>query len=563
MRKKTPFPAGKSRKPSPIAAKKRAVRTRKPTVVPPPAPAVLMNQKITQVNTDILFPCPLNRPYRTGMTPESIRELANSILAAGRIIEPLVVRARAQGGHEIVCGERRWRAAQLIPLPSVPCIISDLSDSDAAKLQLIENLDREGIHPIEEAEGYQRLMDTETSAAAVGKPATVESIAAMVKKSPSHIYGRLKLLSLPPLAKQACLQGKLSDSVALFIARIPDEAKRQSATLEILDPEGHASDFPADRERHALDPSIAPMTYRQAKDHVMSKYVVRLRGAPFDINEEGLGGGLPCTKCIWYSTNARAKYPDMAPDMCLEPACYAEKKKTTLKRDAAKAKAEGHTLLSGREAKRVLQSDTVQAGYVDLGAPFPGTKKTWGDTLATKVPDHIVQAHDDSRQTHYLVSVADAIEAAKAANLQLPKPWLESAQVADATEDRAETGKQDAAAHDQKLKRMDAAIAATLAQLEAKVRAGEPTVDWYRWLVKAALFSTADAEAERFGCSSGKALMARIEKDAQPTLRWMLVSLLALGNLRTWDGELDPAFLSACSFYGINFKQVLDNTPTP
>lgn len=123
----------------------------------------------------------------------SLAELADSIREHG-IIQPLTVRKLASGYYQIIAGERRWRAARLAGLQEVPVIVMEADDRKAAELAMIENLQREDLNPIEEAAGFQSLMETYHM--------TQEEAASRVGKSRSAVANALRLLSLtPPVAK--------------------------------------------------------------------------------------------------------------------------------------------------------------------------------------------------------------------------------------------------------------------------------------------------------------------------------------------------------------------------
>ena len=123
----------------------------------------------------------------------SLAELADSIREHG-IIQPLTVRKLASGYYQIIAGERRWRVARLAGLQEVPVIVMEADDRKAAELAMIENLQREDLNPIEEAAGFQSLMETYHM--------TQEEAASRVGKSRSAVANALRLLSLtPPVAK--------------------------------------------------------------------------------------------------------------------------------------------------------------------------------------------------------------------------------------------------------------------------------------------------------------------------------------------------------------------------
>ena len=132
---------------------------------------------------------------------EALNTLADSIRQNG-IIQPLLVRSMPDGTYQIVAGERRWRAAKMAGLTEVPVFIKELSDIQAQQIALIENLQRENLNPIEEANGYKELMDR------FGM--TQEDVARVVGKARSSIANSLRLLSLPPIIAEMVSNNELS-----------------------------------------------------------------------------------------------------------------------------------------------------------------------------------------------------------------------------------------------------------------------------------------------------------------------------------------------------------------
>ncbi len=150
---------------------------------------------------------------------EELEELAESIRRNG-VIQPLVVRALEDGSYEIVAGERRWRAAKMANLSEVPVVIKELDDRQTLEIALIENVQRQDLNPLEESEGYQRLMDE------FGY--TQEELATVVGKSRSHVTNMMRLLGLPEDVKSYINDRKLSMSHAraLIGAENPAELAR-------------------------------------------------------------------------------------------------------------------------------------------------------------------------------------------------------------------------------------------------------------------------------------------------------------------------------------------------
>jgi ParB family chromosome partitioning protein len=146
---------------------------------------------------------------------EALKGLADSIKERG-ILEPLLVRplAGAKDAYEIIAGERRWRAAQIAGLHEVPVMVRELSDREALECGLIENIQRQDLSPLEEAEGYRRLLDEFKH--------TQEDLGKIVGKSRSHIANMMRLLSLPDAVKQMIEQGKLSAGHARALVTAKD-----------------------------------------------------------------------------------------------------------------------------------------------------------------------------------------------------------------------------------------------------------------------------------------------------------------------------------------------------
>ena len=152
---------------------------------------------------------------RHSVDEEKISELAQSVRENG-IIQPLLVRRHSEDkdSFEIIAGERRWRAAQMAKLHEVPVIIKDLNDQEALEVALVENLQRQDLSSLEEAEGYQRLMDEFSH--------TQEGLAKTVGKSRSHVANTLRLLGVPGPVKKMLGSGDLTAGHARAILNTPD-----------------------------------------------------------------------------------------------------------------------------------------------------------------------------------------------------------------------------------------------------------------------------------------------------------------------------------------------------
>lgn len=159
---------------------------------------VFKNENSNEINIENIEPCSFQP--RTEFNQEALETLAQSIKEKG-ILQPLLLRKKGEK-YEIIAGERRWRAAKLAGLKVVPAVIKNLTDSETLEIALIENLQRENLSAIEEAEGLNRLMSEYEY--------TQEVIAKVIGKSRSHIANTLRLLSLPDEIKQMIKENKLS-----------------------------------------------------------------------------------------------------------------------------------------------------------------------------------------------------------------------------------------------------------------------------------------------------------------------------------------------------------------
>ena len=179
-------------------------------------------ERVQRVPLARIVPCPFQP--RKDFSPETLRELADSIKEQG-IVQPLIVRER--NGHlELIAGERRWRAAQLIGLTEVPVILRQADDRAVLELALIENLQRENLNPIEEAQGYSQLVEH--------FQLTQEDVATKVGKSRAVVANALRLLRLPPEVQGYLRDGRLSVGHAKALLGLAGEKHQKQAASRVL-----------------------------------------------------------------------------------------------------------------------------------------------------------------------------------------------------------------------------------------------------------------------------------------------------------------------------------------
>lgn len=162
---------------------------------------------------------------RKEFSEEAMRELADSIAQHG-VLQPLLVRPLLSGGYQIVAGERRWRASRMAGLATVPALIRELTDGEVMQIALIENLQREDLKPLEEAQGYQALMEEFGF--------TQDEISKSVGKSRPAVTNALRLLNLPEAVRGMLARGDLSAGHARTLLSFKDEAAMLAAAKRVV-----------------------------------------------------------------------------------------------------------------------------------------------------------------------------------------------------------------------------------------------------------------------------------------------------------------------------------------
>lgn len=274
----------------------------------------------------------ISKTNRKRFSQQALEELAANIKANG-LIQPILVRPVSPTEtepepFEIVCGERRYRASKIAELESINVIYRELSDTQAAELQLIENLQREDPHPMEEAEGYQALM--------LHSGYTADMLAEKLNKSKSQIYATLKLCNLCKELRDAFFENeKFTRSLALLIARIPVPELQVEAFNEIIDEYGNGE----------------PMSYRDAADHIQTHYNVNLKTAIFSTTDSKLVSEVGSCKSCPKRTDNDPDLADFEKNICTDPKCYESKVIAHHSQVVAKAEKNKLPILRDKDAK--------------------------------------------------------------------------------------------------------------------------------------------------------------------------------------------------------------------
>lgn len=276
-----------------------------------------------------------------------LQELAASIAATG-VHQPILLRPlpghrvpetwgfRRQGAplpaYELVAGARRLRACKFAKVTEVPAMIRELTDAQALEIQVIENLQREDVTELEEAEGYEVLMRQGNLNA--------DQVGGKIGKSRSYVYARLKVLDLCQQGRQALREGKIDFSRGLLIARIPDEALQLKALHFCTDPDWQG-DMPG---------------YRECAAYVQQEFMLRLDKARFNIADSTLVPDAGSCKDCSKRTGAN---PDLfadvkSADVCTSPACFHSKEQAHATLMVEQAQAKGITVIAGKEAQELM-----------------------------------------------------------------------------------------------------------------------------------------------------------------------------------------------------------------
>lgn len=250
-------------------------------------------------------------PRRT-FDPDKLAELAQSIREHG-LLQPITVRPFGDR-YEIVAGARRFRASQMAELETVETIVRDLTDSQALEAQLIENAQRQDVHPYEEAAGYERVLQLPGY--------DVAAVALKTGKSQSHVYARLSLLQLLPDLAEAFQHERITASHANLLARLP--AHQQAEAFK----QCFRKDY-QDKEAHLL-----PAKHLSA--WIQEHLYLPLGEAPFSTEDPMLNAEAgACTTCPRRSGFNTQLFADVEGDQCLDAPCYQSKITAHIDRELA------------------------------------------------------------------------------------------------------------------------------------------------------------------------------------------------------------------------------------
>jgi ParB/RepB/Spo0J family partition protein len=353
-------------------------------------------------------------------------ELAESIRQHG-VLQPLVVRAGKAGTYEVVCGSRRLHAARWLGIKVLPCALREFADEqDVRTVQLVENLQREGVAPLEEAQGFRELVDAGLA---------VEQLVARVGRSRSYVFARLQLLKLPAPVQGLLTDGKLDLAIAQLAMRIADPKR--------------AADFA--REAAHVDQWDGAMTYRQAAQLLEREYLLDLTDAPFPTGDaELVSKAGSCAACPKRTGNQRDLFGEIdaggggkqgSPELCSDGACWRAKVEAHGKRLADAARAAGGSVLKDAAAKAAVENARHwrigDRKHLRLDEDVPGGRQTWRALLdraradGAALPAPVVAL---TKEGAFELVPREATEAAlAAANIKMPKQQQAGQRKSEAT----------------------------------------------------------------------------------------------------------------------------------
>lgn len=497
----------------------------------------------------------------------ALQELAEDIKAHGRILQPLLVRPRVPPlfadvpdsacGFELVFGHRRLRAAQLANLAEAPCMVQTMSDIEVKRAQISENLQRRDVHPIEEAESFQALIDEHGE--------TADSIAQQTGKSRSYVYGRLKLLQACPEIRKACIEGQIDAEVALLIARLRHPKLQKSALGYI---KGKALDLEDGGKQ----------SFRRVKDLLNERFTLDLKKAPFPIEEDLLlAKAGNCLACPKRSGNApefeditgekkahQWSLQNLGADVCTDPDCFAEKKVTFFKREADALRDQNQTVIDGNRARALVGADgEIKGGYVAAADAKEQLAKARRNAQrdSSIVPPLIVTIQDPRTGKTF-----KAIKASELVAAGVDEAVTKSSPHAEYNRRQAEQNRKDQEAYKEECR----ARSALLAHVRAAT-ASAPRQHFDTSLIATAMVENVSHQdkaclAELWQCVDEDELLAKIPTLSHRSMNQLLMDCALISNVRPsgpWNiGNQPTTLIEAANHYGINIESArADLTP--
>ncbi len=271
----------------------------------------------------------------------ALKELADSIRSQG-VLSPLLVRPLNERSFEIVAGARRYRAAQIAESETIPVRIVNLTDAQALEAQLIENLQRRDVHPLEEAQGFRALLNLEEP------KYSIEQIAAKTGKSPVYCAQRLKLTELSPAVVEAFYKDEIGVGHALLLAKLQPAEQEQALAACFREDWGGGS-----KSKRILLP------VRNLQQWIEHNILLILKDAPFSKSDAALNPQAgSCHDCPKRTGHNKLLFADVRQDACTDPACY-------------QTKVDGHVAKTIAAKPKLVQITTAYGKPAEGSAAIP------------------------------------------------------------------------------------------------------------------------------------------------------------------------------------------------
>jgi len=289
----------------------------------------------------------------------ALKELAESIRVQG-VLSPLLVRPLNERGFEIVAGARRYRAAQMAEAETVPVRIVNLTDAEALEAQLVENLIRADVHPMEEANAFRALLNLEEP------KYSIEQISVRTGKTPAFVAARLKLTELTPVVVEAFYRDEIGTGHALLLARL-QPAQQEEALCAC-----YQEQYGSNKTKRILLP------LRHLQQWIEHNILLELATAPFSKEDAQLvpeaGACVDCPKRTGHNKLLFADMGTTHPNSCSDPKCYAAKLESYIRQTiAAKPKLVQISTAYGQQKEG---STTIPRNkYVEVRQEKPRTKE--------------------------------------------------------------------------------------------------------------------------------------------------------------------------------------------
>lgn len=480
---------------------------------------------------------------RRYFSEEQLQELAADVKVRG-VLQPVMVRRKGKG-HELVFGHRRFRAAKLAGLKSIPAIVRELTDREVLEVQLAENLRRADLTPLEEADGYRELSQTFQLSA--------DQIAERIGKSKSYVYQRIKLCELGPAGRKALEDGRLPASHAVLIARIPVPEMQEKALLEVI---GEAKEWEFSQGEL--------MAHKEAEEHIAELYMTKLSTASFDPKDADLVPEVgACTTCPHRTGNQPELYPDAKnANVCTNLPCFQKKKAAGNRIARAEYKEKGQKYIGEKPNLFSTYSGGLnyQAAdkYVELKAKCEEDPKgrAWKELLGDDV--QVIVAVDSKGKARQLVEKKAAKEALAAGGHEFAK----KVQVREQSSGERIDWKAQQEAREKEQKRAEERLERVLARIgAAAVRLDRFDEPFWRLIAKVVLRDGWDLglTAKSRGCDRGETLVKKLDGLRAPELvALILEGAIELEFRHGYENE-DEVLTTVAALLGVDLK----STETP